>query len=66
MPKIKTHSGAKKRFKKTASGKIKFKRSGARHLLVAKSEKRVRKLKQNAYIDAGMEKKVNRLLPNSQ
>jgi len=66
MPKIKTHSGAKKRFKKTGSGKIKFSRSGARHLLVNKSEKRVRKLKQNAYIDAGMEKKINRLLPNSQ
>jgi large subunit ribosomal protein L35 len=66
MPKIKTHSGAKKRFKKTGTGKIKFKRSGARHLLANKSEKRVRKLKQNAYIDAGMEKKVNRLLPNSQ
>ncbi len=66
MPKIKTHSGAKKRFIKTGSGKIKFKRSGARHLLANKSEKRVRKLKQNAYIDAGMEKKINRLLPNSQ
>ncbi len=63
MPKAKTHSGAKKRFKKTAKGKIKFARSGARHLLVSKSEKRVRKLKQNAYIDQGMEKKINRLLP---
>jgi large subunit ribosomal protein L35 len=66
MPKVKTHSGAKKRFKKTGSGKIKFKRSGARHLLVAKSESRVRRLKQNSYIDPGMEKKVNRLLPNYQ
>jgi large subunit ribosomal protein L35 len=66
MPKIKTHSGAKKRFKKTANGKIKFKRSGARHLLAAKSEKRVRHLTKNAYIDAGMEKRINRLLPNSQ
>ena len=33
MPKLKSHSGAKKRFFKTASGKFKHQRSGRRHLL---------------------------------
>jgi len=33
MPKIKSHSGAKKRFKRTASGKWKYKQAGLRHLI---------------------------------
>jgi large subunit ribosomal protein L35 len=64
MPKIKTHSGAKKRFTKTATGKVKFKKPGGRHLLGNKSESRMRRLKQSAYIDPGMMKRIDRLLPN--
>ena len=37
MPKLKTHSGAKKRFKLTATGKVKFKRAKMRHILSKKS-----------------------------
>lgn len=37
MPKIKTHSGAKKRFKVTATGKVKFKHAKMRHILSKKS-----------------------------
>lgn len=37
MPKIKTHSGAKKRFKLTATGKVKFKHANMRHILTKKS-----------------------------
>ena len=39
MPKMKTHSGTKKRFKVTGSGKLKRKRTGKRHLLRKKSKK---------------------------
>ncbi|MFB0527241.1 MAG: 50S ribosomal protein L35, partial [bacterium] len=48
MPKIKTHSGAKKRFKFTAKGKIKHKRVGSRHKLTKKSPKRLRKLRKSS------------------
>jgi len=37
MPKVKTHSGAKKRFKRTATGKFKFRRVFKRHLLTNRS-----------------------------
>ena len=37
MPKMKTHSGAKKRFKVTGKGKVKFKKPGQRHLLAGDS-----------------------------
>ncbi len=43
--KIKTHSGAKKRFKITARGKVKYKKSGLRHLLTGMSSKKGRKLR---------------------
>ncbi|MDT8287022.1 MAG: 50S ribosomal protein L35 [Elusimicrobiales bacterium] len=45
MPKMKTHSGSKKRFKKTASGKWLHRKSGLRHLLTGMSAKRGRKLR---------------------
>ena len=44
MPKMKTHSGAKKRFKLTGSGKVKRERAGKRHLLEGKSSRRTRRL----------------------
>jgi large subunit ribosomal protein L35 len=44
MPKVKKHSSAKKRFKVTATGKIKRKRTGMRHNLSQKSTKRKRRL----------------------
>ena len=44
MPKIKTHSGAKKRFKVTGSGKVMRERANKRHLLEGKSSRRKRRL----------------------
>ena len=44
MPKQKTHSGAKKRFKVTGSGKLLFQRAGKRHLLEHKSSQVTRRL----------------------
>lgn len=63
MPKLKTHSGAKKRFKKTASGKIKRKSTMDRHLMLGKSNGRKRRLAQNAYISETHEKRISRLIP---
>lgn len=45
MPKIRTRSGAKKRLKVTASGKIKHKKQGLRHILTKKPSKRKRALR---------------------
>jgi len=45
MPKMKTHSGAKKRFKATASGKFLHRKAGLRHLLTGMSAKRGRNLR---------------------
>jgi large subunit ribosomal protein L35 len=50
MPKVKTHSGAKKRFKKLKSGLIKAARPFRRHLLTKKTSKRKRHLRTGLYI----------------
>ena len=51
MPKMKTHSGAKKRFTITKSGKVKHKKMGLRHLLTGMSSKRGRKLRRSAILN---------------
>ena len=48
MPKMKTKSGAKKRFKVTATGKVKFKQSHSRHRLISKPKKMKRKARGTA------------------
>jgi len=62
MPKQKTHSGAKKRFKVTGSGKITHEQTNRRHLLEVKSSKRMRKLESDKTVSAADTKKVKRLL----
>lgn len=52
MPKVKTHSGAKKRFKKLKSGGIKAAKPFRRHLLTKKSAKRKRQLRSGLYINS--------------
>lgn len=63
MPKMKTHRGAAKRLRLTASGKVKRARANKSHLLASKTAKRKRHLRQPAYVDAADRKRVNRLLP---
>lgn len=63
MPKMKTHSSCKKRFKKTANGEIKRTRAFRRHHAWAKDAKRVRDLRGGAYVDASQRKNVERLMP---
>jgi large subunit ribosomal protein L35 len=53
MPKIKTNSSAKKRFKVTGTGKVVFKQAGKRHNLGKKSQKRIRNLRKGAVMSEG-------------
>lgn len=62
MPKMKTSRCAAKRFKKTASGKIKRARGFRRHILTSKPRKRKRALRMAAYVAKSDERKINRLL----
>lgn len=62
MPKMKTHSGAKKRFKLTATGKIKHRQAGKRHLNEHKSTRRTRRLGGDAILTGGDARKARKLL----
>jgi large subunit ribosomal protein L35 len=62
MPKQKTHSGAKKRFKVTGSGKVTHEQANRRHLMEVKSSKRTRKLMADEVVSKADIKKVNKLL----
>lgn len=62
MPKQKTHKGAAKRFKVTASGKVKRGRSGHSHMLTAKTTKRKRNLRGTTLVSDAFEKIVRALL----
>jgi len=61
-PKQKSHSGAKKRVRRTGSGKIVFKRNSRNHLLLQKS-KRQKKLNRTVIAEKGEAKKLTSLLP---
>ncbi|MFA6029776.1 MAG: 50S ribosomal protein L35 [Elusimicrobiota bacterium] len=63
MPKIKSHSGAKKRFLKTASGKWKFKRAGSRHILTPNPSSHGRFLRKDGYLNEVDGEKIRKLLP---
>lgn len=62
MPKMKTHRGAAKRFKVTATGKIKRKQAGKGHLLAHKSKDRKRRLRKSVILNKAEEKRVQKLL----
>jgi large subunit ribosomal protein L35 len=62
MPKMKTHRGAAKRFKKTASGKLKRWFSMKSHILTKKSPKRKMALRQSTLVSQADEKRMKRLL----
>jgi large subunit ribosomal protein L35 len=63
MPKLKTHKGAAKRFRTTATGKIKRGHSHARHILTKKTNKRKRYLDVDVMVAEGDQKRVERMLP---
>jgi large subunit ribosomal protein L35 len=63
MPKMKSNSGAKKRFKVTGSGKIKRKKAFKRHILTKKSSKTKRQLGKDTLVDETNEKSIKRQIP---
>ncbi len=62
MPKLKTHSSAKKRFKLTGTGKVKRKHAFKSHILTKKETKRKRNLTHAALVDSTDMKRVKHML----
>jgi large subunit ribosomal protein L35 len=64
MPKMKTHRGAAKRFKKTGTGKVKRGHTNRRHILTKKATKRKRHLRKSALVSSADSLRVRLMLPN--
>jgi large subunit ribosomal protein L35 len=63
MPKLKTHKGAAKRFKKTGTGKVMRHHSHLRHMLTSKSHKRKKKLGEAVLVSDADTPKIKRMIP---
>jgi large subunit ribosomal protein L35 len=63
MPKLKTHKGAAKRFRTTATGKVKRGHSHARHILTKKTAKRKRFLDVDVLVSEADENRIKQMLP---
>jgi len=63
MPKLKTHRGAAKRFKKTGTGKFKRSQSHLRHILTKKSTKRKRHLREALLVHSSDKASIKKMLP---
>ena len=63
MPKMKSNRGAAKRFRKTASGKIRMNRAFTSHILTSKTTKRKRNLRKSVIMAPGDAKRIRVLLP---
>ena len=63
MPKMKTHRGAAKRFKKTGSGKLKRSKAFKSHILNKKSSKRKRNLRKGTLVHETQLKTMKKILP---
>ena len=63
MPKLKTHKGAAKRFKKTATGKVKRSKAFKRHILTSKDTKLKRQLGSATMVSDADAAKVKRMIP---
>ena len=64
MPKIKTHRGAAKRFRRTASGKFNRSKPNKQHILTKKATKRKRRLRKAALVDPVDERRLKQMLPS--
>lgn len=62
MPKMKTHSGAKKRFKLTGKGKLKRQQANRRHYLEHKSSRLTRRLASDQIVDPADAKKLKKMM----
>ncbi|MBX3130893.1 MAG: 50S ribosomal protein L35 [Polyangiaceae bacterium] len=63
MPKMKTNRAASKRFKVTASGRVRRPKCGAQHNMIGKSRKRRRRLRDNDMVSPELEKRIKIMLP---
>ena len=63
MPKLKTHSGAKKRFNLTKTGKVKRAHAFKSHILTKKDAKRCRRLRSGAFADVTNEATIKKMIP---
>lgn len=63
MVKMKTHKGSQKRFKRTASGKLKRSHAYTSHLFANKSQKQKRKLRKSGMVSKGDQKRIDAMLP---
>lgn len=64
MPKMKTHRGAAKRFKRTASGKLVHWKNNKSHILTKKTTKRKRRLRKSVTLATVDQKRVDQMLPD--
>ena len=62
MPKMRSHSGAKKRYRVTANGKVKRGQQGKSHILTKKARKRKVNLRQTAYLESDKQARAIRVL----
>lgn len=62
MPKVKSRSSAKKRFRLTAKGKVKHRKAYTSHILTKKSRKRKRNLRQGGLVDTTQDHKIRMML----
>ncbi|MBP2077372.1 50S ribosomal protein L35 [Oceanobacillus polygoni] len=63
MPKMKTHSGTAKRFKRTGSGKLKRSHAYTSHMFANKSQKQKRKLRKSGMVSSGDFKRIKAMIP---
>jgi len=65
MPKMKTHSGAKKRFKVVGKAKVKYKKPGQRHLLIGDSGNKSRLARKSVVVTRADMKAIKKMMPYS-
>ena len=65
MPKMKTHRGAAKRFRKTGTGKVVHQKKGKRHILTKMRSKRKRQLRRKGELGGADKKRIEELIPYS-
>ena len=63
MPKLKSHSGAKKRFTYTAGGKLGYRKVGRSHIMEHKSSKRTRRMRKTGYVSTTLMDQIKKMLP---
>ncbi len=63
MPKLKTHKGASKRFKKTGTGKVVRRHAFSRHILTSKTRSRKRRLGKSVVADPANQPSLQRMIP---